>query len=533
MAYETTPQCRFCSAPIGFYRGHRGNWLPSNLDGTPHRCKEYFAARKGGRKGLAAAGPIFDVDFADISDISLPSRRPPELKPSQPEIEHFVPPSLDVSNSEEPVGVASAQWKALPDEHLRLLLWFHQRSGTIVTYGELESPFFDEVVPAGSILVTRAKGIYKPRGSDYALSVRQTLGSPYADQEPDVRPDGSWVYMYHQEEPRNVADPATFYTNRSLARNMADRVPVGVLIQEKPKPDTTYLVLGLAFVERWENGFFRLRGIRKIASSQGQVLDRRARPVERILDAPGTNGGVSVQTSEAVKEPDAAEETAALEQDPDAVSESMSPASRSLSHGARVVKNRQVVTVARAAKRQSTKWTDGEQDPLEGQIGRSVIALPGPSTPSEPTVNSKMLTPTREEGSDTLPDVIPLPASTAPLEAAQVYTNAASRRVEAPTILEQSPFKREDPTTTTPSLVPSHSAESQSVSQLRADSSTDTLLIGSSSPATETPMSSRSHRLARRRAAAQQAARQRARAWQIARWVAFFVLVFVLIILAV
>ena len=46
-----------------------------------------------------------------------------------------------------------------------------------------------------------AKGIYKPHYMEYALSVRQTLKSHYADKAVQRRPDSSWVYPYFQENP--------------------------------------------------------------------------------------------------------------------------------------------------------------------------------------------------------------------------------------------------------------------------------------------------------------------------------------------
>lgn len=111
----------------------------------------------------------------------------------------------------------------------------------------------------GARLVTQAKGIYKPRYTDFALSVRQTLDSPYADKAVVRRDDGSWVYPYFQENP----DPSQRdreATNRGLMKCMGDRVPVGVLLQSKPKPGVEYNVLGLAMVREWNEGYFILEG---------------------------------------------------------------------------------------------------------------------------------------------------------------------------------------------------------------------------------------------------------------------------------
>ena len=59
------------------------------------------------------------------------------------------------------------------------------------------------------------------------------------------RDDGSWVYPYFQEN----ADPSQRdreATNRGLMKCMEEGIPVGVLMQAKPKPGVEYDVLGLA-----------------------------------------------------------------------------------------------------------------------------------------------------------------------------------------------------------------------------------------------------------------------------------------------
>ncbi len=124
-------------------------------------------------------------------------------------------------------------------------------------------------------MVKQAKGIYKPHYTDYALSIRQTLKSPYADKEVDWRPDGTWVYSYFQEN-ANPEDRDTEATNRGLMKCMEDGVPVGVLLQTKPKPGVEYHVLGLATVSDWENGYFILEGCSKDGSSRVGYRDDAA-----------------------------------------------------------------------------------------------------------------------------------------------------------------------------------------------------------------------------------------------------------------
>jgi hypothetical protein len=135
-------------------------------------------------------------------------------------------------------------------EHRHALQWFEDNTGLVLPWRELQQQADD-----GNRVATLAKGIYKPAYSDYALSIRQTLTSPYADKEIVQRPDGSWVYPYFQEN----SDPSARdqeATNRGLMKCLRDGVPIGVLIQTKPKPGVEYLVLGLGRVRDWQDGYF-------------------------------------------------------------------------------------------------------------------------------------------------------------------------------------------------------------------------------------------------------------------------------------
>ncbi|MFC7514088.1 HNH endonuclease [Herbaspirillum sp. GCM10030257] len=139
----------------------------------------------------------------------------------------------------------------LSPSHREALLWFHQRQGQDVPWPQ---PLAD-----GTFLVNKAKGIHKPAGLQYALSVRESLSGPYDDHPPEVHSDGSWTYRYFQEQP----DPAkrdSMFTNVALLKCRDDEVPVGVLRQVKAKPNPQYRVLGLALVREWKDGYFRLEG---------------------------------------------------------------------------------------------------------------------------------------------------------------------------------------------------------------------------------------------------------------------------------
>jgi putative restriction endonuclease len=174
----------------------------------------------------------------------------------------------------------------LSPRHQAALIWFADRAGMDQPW-----PAPIETEDGLTLLASKAKGIYKPEWSSYALSVKQTLTGPYADREPVVREDGSWLYQYFQENPDPSARDKES-TNRGLMACHRDRVPVGVMRQVSLKPNSRYRVLGLAFVSQWDDGYFFLEGItgNTVAPSTGPAteVELLARMYEqrRLIEAP-------------------------------------------------------------------------------------------------------------------------------------------------------------------------------------------------------------------------------------------------------
>lgn len=142
--------------------------------------------------------------------------------------------------------------RLLTAEHWRALEWFDERGGLEIRW---PAPLHGDLH-----LVNRAKGIHKPAGWQYALSVRETLSGEYDDKKPQFHDDGTWRYEYHQEGDA-PAERDDSYTNRGLMTCLRDGVPVGVLRQTQGKPNVRYEVLGLALVKGWNEGWFTLEGL--------------------------------------------------------------------------------------------------------------------------------------------------------------------------------------------------------------------------------------------------------------------------------
>jgi putative restriction endonuclease len=158
-------------------------------------------------------------------------------------------------------------------QHRKALNWFLENTGKVVSWpGKM---------PDGTLLVTQAKGIYKPKWSKYTLSIRQTIGGPYPDKDPIIRDDGTWFYQYYQEN-KTAKERDREFTNVGLINCIRDQVPVGVLRQISKKPNPTqYQVLGLALATGWEEGYFNFEGFSKEGFIYNEKTERRVDDIVR------------------------------------------------------------------------------------------------------------------------------------------------------------------------------------------------------------------------------------------------------------
>jgi putative restriction endonuclease len=133
--------------------------------------------------------------------------------------------------------------ESLPESHQVALEWFRLNEG--------REKGFPDSLSNGQRLATQAKGIYKPEGWTYALSIRVMLNSPYQDGEFFALEDGGWICSYHQEtDSRTDRSSDQLFTNRALSACLVDRVPIGVLeqIQSSDAGGSKYLHRGLGGV---------------------------------------------------------------------------------------------------------------------------------------------------------------------------------------------------------------------------------------------------------------------------------------------
>lgn len=128
------------------------------------------------------------------------------------------------------------------------LQWFRNNQGTEST--------FPEPLENGAFLATRAKGIYKPAGSKFALSVRTQLRSKYNDGIFVSIFEKGWAFAYHQEIDARLG--SDIFTNKALEQNILNQYPVGVFeeIEDSQNPKICYFVHGLAIPIHKDGAYF-------------------------------------------------------------------------------------------------------------------------------------------------------------------------------------------------------------------------------------------------------------------------------------
>ncbi|MCC4790053.1 HNH endonuclease [Vibrio splendidus] len=166
--------------------------------------------------------------------------------------------------------------KSLEEWHSKRLQWAMQKQGEIVPWKDINQSDF--------MICSTAKGIYKPKDMPFALSVKQTLSSPYADELPVYDEDGNWSYKYYQEgEPNSKAD--NYATNQGLNYCKLNNIPVVVCIQEAKKPQpVTYKIVGIGRVASWKDGIFTIQSINTLTYKRHQDL-----AIDKISDSQSAN----------------------------------------------------------------------------------------------------------------------------------------------------------------------------------------------------------------------------------------------------
>ena len=136
-----------------------------------------------------------------------------------------------------------------------------------------------EVLPAVTRIHNLIQGIYKPRGSDYALTIASMLENPYADRI-EHHDDRTWSFYYSPKT--GSLDSAV---NRSLFNCMRDDEPVMVIKQLSDKTHrdgTRYQLLGLGRIEDFESTSHLFK-VRELTIDQYQERVAPEKPLDDEL----------------------------------------------------------------------------------------------------------------------------------------------------------------------------------------------------------------------------------------------------------
>lgn len=130
--------------------------------------------------------------------------------------------------------------------HKDSLCWFIKKRNSEITLSDLEGKH--HFVNGNTFLMTRAKGIFKPQGNQYCLSIKVLLNSKY-DDKISISEDGSFNIKYHKEDNNN-------WTNIGLKKCMEDKIPVGFIYQINESSPSKYKIYGLGLVKKFDGEYF-------------------------------------------------------------------------------------------------------------------------------------------------------------------------------------------------------------------------------------------------------------------------------------
>jgi hypothetical protein len=135
------------------------------------------------------------------------------------------------------------------DSHNAARHWIAETSGTYVTQSDLKTQASKVGVEH---LISAAKGIYKPAGSEYVFSIRHEPTGRYLDRDPD-HTGKIWSINYDAETDSRTGTYAQSSTS-ALLRCIGDKMPVAVFWRHKEGQPYENLGLGLP-LEFSEGGF--------------------------------------------------------------------------------------------------------------------------------------------------------------------------------------------------------------------------------------------------------------------------------------
>lgn len=172
----------------------------------------------------------------------------------------------------------------VPPSYLPGYQWFLDHEGDLGP-----RPWKEHAPEDMPITLVAQRGIHKPGGQDYAISI--TIANPTIYGSDSVHPleDGTWMINYSEHHHNAGKKPGSPRYNQALINCLEDGIPVGVFY----KTSGEYQCLGLAFLESYNGntGIFTLHGpVRKLDRDTLSPLS--AKEIEEGLADGGPNPDV-------------------------------------------------------------------------------------------------------------------------------------------------------------------------------------------------------------------------------------------------
>ncbi|MDC1189105.1 hypothetical protein N8089_04860 [Flavobacteriales bacterium] len=135
--------------------------------------------------------------------------------------------------------------------HKDALCWFSNKQNSEIKQQDIKG--LKNFKNGKTYLLTGAKGIYKPKDMDFALSIKVLMHSPY-DDEIKIYEDGAWHIKHHKEDDNE-------WTNQGLINCMQNNIPVGLFYQIKERSPSIYKIYGLGLIEYFDGDYFYIKSI--------------------------------------------------------------------------------------------------------------------------------------------------------------------------------------------------------------------------------------------------------------------------------
>lgn len=115
--------------------------------------------------------------------------------------------------------------------HREALKWFKSMANKDKQY------FYQHVPDTKISLFSAEAGLYKPKESNYILSLKETTSKKRTHSHRHIEPfslnDGSTIYLYHHE----INTEKLSAQERAMQRNIKEEIPIGIAV-EVPSPDS-------------------------------------------------------------------------------------------------------------------------------------------------------------------------------------------------------------------------------------------------------------------------------------------------------